>query len=273
MKMERHSLNETNAYRFPGEDAKYALVVSHGLGGHGGIYNTFCEHHAAKGVDIWSYDAPGHGLSNMTRPRGSWTMAEWVQAGRDLATHVKEKTGLPVFLLGSSMGVAAAISGIDTPAVTGVICMGSLAVPGNSLVKALYPFMMGEDIKKLIATFGRGLRLDIDLYFDFDKDYGTPNAREAKLRDPLNTWSYDLASWVSLFDYDPGQTIKDNTKPVLYAVGEKDDLCPLPATKMLIAEMGGEVTLKVFKDAPHQLMLFRTEEFSEAAHEFCLANI
>ena len=42
---------------------------------------------------------------------------------------------------------------------------------------------------------------------------------------------------------------------------------------MVAAEIGGEVTVKAFKDAPHQLMLFRTEEFSDAVHELCLANI
>ena len=167
MKIETHSLGELNAYRFHGENPKYALIISHGLGGHGGIYNIFCQHHAAKGADIWSFDAPGHGRSNLTRPRGSWTMEEWAQASRDFAAHVKEKTGLPVFTCGSSMGVSAAISAIDSPAVTGTICMGSLAVPGSQVVKMGMPYMSSEDIQKMIAQFGRGLRLDIDLFFDF----------------------------------------------------------------------------------------------------------
>ncbi len=273
MEIETHSLGELNAYRFQGEDAKYALIISHGLGGHGGIYNIFCQHHAPKGADIWSFDAPGHGRSNLTRPRGSWTMAEWAQASRDFAAHVKELTSLPVFTLGSSMGVSAAISAIDSPAVTGAICMGSLAVPGSQVVKMGALYMRSEDIQKMIERFGRGLRLDIDLFFDFDKDYGIPNAREAKLQDPLNTWSYDLASWVSLFTYEPPQALSDNTKPVLYAYGEKDELVPAPALQMVAAEIGGEVTIKMFKDAPHQLMLFRTEEFSDAVQKFCLANI
>lgn len=40
MQIETHLLNEFHCFRYPSADATYALVVSHGLGGHGGIYNT-----------------------------------------------------------------------------------------------------------------------------------------------------------------------------------------------------------------------------------------
>jgi len=43
MKLETHLLNELHAFRYTGLDPKYALVISHGLGGHGGIYDVFCE--------------------------------------------------------------------------------------------------------------------------------------------------------------------------------------------------------------------------------------
>ena len=61
----------------------------------------------AKGVDIWSYDAPGHGKSTTNRPRGQWTMAERADASVMVAEHVEAQTGLPVFTLGSGQGVAA----------------------------------------------------------------------------------------------------------------------------------------------------------------------
>lgn len=69
MKIESHTLNDLYARRYAPDDqeAKYALVISRGLGGHGGIYGPFCEHHAAKGAEIWCYDAPGHGRSTTTR--------------------------------------------------------------------------------------------------------------------------------------------------------------------------------------------------------------
>lgn len=33
MRMEQHVLNELHSFRFTGEDPKYALVISHGIGG------------------------------------------------------------------------------------------------------------------------------------------------------------------------------------------------------------------------------------------------
>ena len=53
MKIESHLLNEIDAHVYRGDDPKYAIVVSHGLGGHGGIYDGFCAHHAAKGAELW----------------------------------------------------------------------------------------------------------------------------------------------------------------------------------------------------------------------------
>ena len=36
MKLENHVLNELHAFRYTGDDPRYALVISHELGGHGG---------------------------------------------------------------------------------------------------------------------------------------------------------------------------------------------------------------------------------------------
>ena len=273
MRIETQLLNELHAFRYTGEDPKYALVISHGLGGHGGIYDVFCEHHAAKGADIWSYDAPGHGRSTTNRPRGQWTMDEWAQASRDWATHVKQETGLPVFTLGSSLGVAAAISARDAPSVSGVICMGSLAVPGSPLLAGASAPWRSEEFKAIIGQLGRGAALNISSFFDFDKDYGYVGAAAQKKLDPYNTWTYDLTSWASLFQYDPPEPLDQNTKPILYAVGEKDELVPAPALEAMVAGIGGPVSVEVFEGASHQLMLFETEKFSDLVHAFCLENI
>lgn len=273
MHVETHRLNELHAFRFlpdaSAPDPSYALVISHGLGGHGGIYDVFCEHHAAHGVELWAYDAPGHGRSTTNRPRGTWTMDEWAQASRDYATHVKELTGLPVFTLGSSLGVAAAISAIDSPAVTGAILMGSGAVPGSSLVRMGGEPYRSEAFDGLVAQLGRGARLDIPSFFNFDEDYGYLGAQEQKKLDPYNTWSYDLASWASLFRYEPPQPLADNTKPVLYTMGENDKLISKDVAEMIAADIGGEVTIEVLPDTGHQLMLFETEKFSARVHQFC----
>lgn len=272
MRVESHIVNELHAFRYTGNDPQYALVISHGLGGHGGIYDVFCEHHAQQGAEIWSYDAPGHGRSTTNRPRGQWTMDEWAQASRDWAKHVRDLTGLPVFTLGSSLGVAAAISAIDSTDVTGAVLMGSLAVPGSQLLKDSAAPWRSDEVKAVLEQVGRGARLDIGTFFNFDVDYGYNGAAEQKKLDPHNTWSYDLASWASFFQYDPPFDYSENTKPIFYTVGEKDPNFPAEVVEAMAGSIGGPVKTKVYPDAPHQLMLFNTEEFSKDVHAFCLEN-
>jgi len=270
MQVEAHKLNKIHCHRYPPSgDASYALVISHGLGGHGAIYDRFCLHHAEKGVDLWSDDAPGHGRSTTNRPRGTWTMEEWAQTSRDWATHVHQLSGLPVFTLGSSLGVAPAISTIDSPAVTGAILMGSAAVPGHPLLAGRSAAWRSGDVAAVLEQLGRGARLDIPTFFDFDKDYGYTGATEQKKLDPYNTWSYDLASWATFFQYDPPQPLAENTKPVLYAAGDKDPNVTPEVIQMIADGIGGDVTVEIFADGAHQLMLFETEAFAARVHEFC----
>jgi len=273
VKFENHVLNELHAFRYQGEDAKYALVISHGLGGHGGIYDRFCEHHAPKGVDIWSYDAPGHGRSTTNRPKGQWQMSEWAQASRDFAQYVHKLTGLPVFTLGSSLGVGAAVSALDSEYVTGAILMGSGAVPGSAPLKAAAGPWRGDDFKAIVGMLGRGAQLHIPTFFNFDEDYGYSGAQKQKELDPYNTWAYDLESWASLFQYEPPVAPADNTKPVLYTAGAHDPHFSPAALDAMAASIGGPVTKLLFEDGHHQLMLFETEKFSNAVHEFCTENV
>ncbi|BFM15107.1 hypothetical protein R50073_12900 [Maricurvus nonylphenolicus] len=273
MKVENHFVGDVFARRYTTDQPRYALVISHGIGGHGGIYDKFCSFHAQRGVDIWAYDAPGHGKSTPNRPRGTFTIEEWAQASRDLSEHVKEMTGLPVFTLGSSYGVAAAISARDHVAIEGVICMGSIAVPGSAIVASMTEFWRSDAIQKVIEQVGRAARLDIDKLIDFDEDYGQKGAKEIKLKDSYNTWSYDLASWVSFFNYEPPQPLGENAKPILYAYGSDDPNFPEGAVEMVASEISGPVTIKRFEDAGHQLMMFNTEEFSNSVDEFCLSII
>jgi pimeloyl-ACP methyl ester carboxylesterase len=271
--MEQHVLNELRSFRFTGEDPKYALIISHGIASHAGIYDVFCERHAAKGADIWSYDAPGHGRSTTNRPRGKWRMEEWVRASMDYATHVKNLTGLPIFTLGSSLGVGAAISAISHDDVTGAILMGSTVVPGHPMLQMMGAPFRSEEWKSAVGLLRGAGKLDIGRFFNFDEDYGYAGALEQKKADPWNTWDYDLESWASLFQYDPPAPIADNTKPVLYTVGENDPTFPVEMVKAVAGGIGGPVDFEVFDGAGHQLMLFHTDEFSNTVHEWALKQI
>lgn len=275
MLIETHLLGEIHALRYRGKDPSHALVISHGFAGHGGIYDAFCTYYAEeKGADIWSYDAPGHGKSTRsTRPRGQFEFAEWVQAGIDYANHVKQKTGLPVFLLGSSFGAAAAYSCTYADTVTATILMGSGMIPDGPFMAPLKEPLKSEAFQTVLKACGRGARIDIDLTFDLDEDYGLDGASEMKHSDPWNSWSYDMSSWASVFTYDPVVPISENKKPILLVGGEKDPNFPPDLIKAIAGKIAGPVEHTIMENATHQMMIYHTEGFSDILETFVKKHI
>ena len=275
MLREAHVINEIYVHRFRGANPQYALVISHGIGGHGGIYDKFSVQHAGLGADVWALDAPGHGRSTTNRPRGQWTLAEYADASVMVAEHVAQETGLPVFVLGSSMGVAAAYSSLHSDSIRGAILMGSPFIPTGSWMTEMGKPWRSEAVDALLTARwpGRAARLDISLLFNFDEDYGYAGAGEQKRLDPWNTWSYDLSSWASLFTYEPRIPAGENCKPILVASGAKDPTFPPDVMKAAVASLAGPVTFECLPDGTHQLMLFHTEEFSSLVRGWILKNI
>ena len=270
MKVEGHLLNEIYCHRYAGPNPRYALLISHGIGGHGGIYDVFCEQMAAKGVDLWSYDAPGHGRSTSTRPRGQWTLEEWSKAGADFAEHIATECKIPVFVLGSSLGGGAAYGALaSSAAVLGGVFMGSVALPGAN---PHHPFSE-PGIGRVLELLGRAVRLDIATLINFDEDYGYSWAAAQKLLDPYNTWSYDLASFLTMGTYVPAVPLSENRKPILLTVGENDPFAPPARVRELCDKIGGPTTFHQFDGASHQLMLFHTTDYARFVHDWCLEQI
>ncbi|ALR19078.1 alpha/beta hydrolase [Sphingobium baderi] len=270
MLREAHILDEIYVHRYHGPDPSYAIVLCHGIGGHGGIYDRFCVPHAMRGVDIWSLDAPGHGQSTLNRPRGQWTLGEYADAAVMVAEHVAAETGLPVFVLGSSMGVAAGFSALHSDVVRGAILMGSPMVPQGPWMSDLAGPWQTEGVQQMLAASwpGRAARLDVSILFDFDEDYGYSGAGEQKRGDPWNTWSYDLSSWASLFTYQPKIPPSENRKPILMASGAEDPVFTPDVMETTARAIAGPVTFHCFEGGKHQLMLFSTERFSALVHEW-----
>lgn len=267
MQIEQHTIGDIFARRFKGADARYAIVISHGIGAHSGIYNRFGSHHGQRGVDIWAYDGPGHGLSTNTRPRGQFDFAEWVEASIAVCEHVHRLTGLPVFTLGSSLGVAAAYSSLSADVVRGAILMGSAAVPGSNWMPANHPYR-APDVVKVAKMLGRTLQFNIMRAIDFEKDYGFPGAADQRRFDHLNLETYDFASVVSMFAYDPKIPPSLNTKPILYGYGADDQMTPVEVVRECAASIAGPVRFELIPGGKHQLMLFNTVAFSDLIEEW-----
>lgn len=258
-------------YRFVADQPDHSLLVVHGIGGHGGIYDVFGGAYAAAGADVWAIDLPGCGRSSSTGRRGKFRVEDWVTAISAWAEDVRHRSGGPVVVLGSSLGVMpAAAAGMDCDAVDAVVLMGH-AVAGLS-GGAQHPFA-SPDGQAILALVGEKATVHIDRLIDFDVDYGYVGAAAEKRRDPWNTWEFDLSSYASLFTYQPPVSPADNTKPIMFAVGENDPLAPPAMVRSVAERVGGPVEMFVLPDGVHQLMLFHTAEFVSAIREFVARTV
>ncbi|WP_225728342.1 MULTISPECIES: alpha/beta hydrolase [unclassified Nocardia] len=268
MRREEHIVGDTFTYRFADPAADHVLLVQHGIGGHGGIYDTFAAHYADLGAEVWCMDAPGHGRSCVGRRAGQFTLEEWIEAALRLTDHIRTTTGLPVFIKGSSLGASAAYGAYAaSEAFAGAILMG-FAIPSSPLIPADNPFRT-TTFEQMIAKFGPALRFDIEQSIDFDTDYGFPGAGRQKHQDPLNTWTYDLSSWASIARYDPAVPLSANTKPILFAVGEKDPIFTPAMAQTVVDATGGPVDFHIHPGGVHQLMLFHTADYAQVVRTWC----
>ena len=273
MRFEQHMIGEIHARRYPSDEARYAVLISHGLGGHGGMYDRFGTHHSARGADVWSYDAPGHGQSTSTRPRGQFEMQEWVDAGLAYIEFIQRETGLPVFTLGSSLGVASAYCCLASEAVKGCILMGATLVPGTSTFNQMGGCFQNEGVKDLIKSFGRSARFEVKNFVSYDEDYGYKGAEDQKRLDPWITWSYDLASFHSFFNYAPAIEVSDNSKPILVTAGSEDAMFSEDRVRAMAKGIEGPVSVDIIEGGSHQLLMFETARFSDAVHGFVEAHL
>ena len=125
----------------------------------------------------------------------------------------------------------------------------------------------------MLKIVGRAARLDCGILFNFDEDYGYAGAGEQKRLDPWNTWTYDLASWSTLFTYQPKVPVAENNKPILVACGEKDPSFPPEVMKSVADAIAGPVEFYCLDEGKHQLMLFHTEVFSNKVDAWVSAQL
>jgi alpha-beta hydrolase superfamily lysophospholipase len=101
---------------YPKQPAKAVLIIAHGLSNHLGLYDNFTEDLNKSNIAIYRYDHRGHGLSGGKRGY----IKSFFEMVDDMGVIVKkakaENPGLPVFILGHSMGGhVAALYGTKNP--------------------------------------------------------------------------------------------------------------------------------------------------------------
>ena len=258
-----------HAYRYAATpEPDYALLIVHGIGGHGGTYDVFCEPIARRGAEVFSMDLPGHGKAR--NENGIWRFSEWLEDIDEAARSIKTLLpGRKVFVLGSSQGSHPAFQSLHAAhAVDGAILMGlaflpELPPPADTVAGGLYLELTSPAAADIEARHGDARRFELDKVLDWNKNYARddPDILAKKRKDPLRAWSYGYASLRSYYAYRPAVPASANRKPVLVTVGEKDPLIPASYVEAAFRTMGGPKRLVIVPNGTHQLMLYHTEDY------------
>ncbi|MEU5841525.1 lysophospholipase [Rhodococcus sp. NPDC047139] len=226
------------------------LILSHGLGEHARRYDHVAERLTELGLVVYSPDHRGHGRSGGKRvhAREMREFTDDLDTLIGLATH--EHPGLPVFMLGHSMGGAIALAyaldhqdGLAALVLSGpaVIVTSGTPKPVVEIGKLLGRFLPGVPVQKLDS--------------------------KAVSRDPAVVAAYDadplvhhglvpagLARVLVLNEQSLEQRLPDLTLPLLVMHGTEDTLAD-PAGARLIADRAGskDLTLKLYDGLFHEV--------------------
>jgi alpha-beta hydrolase superfamily lysophospholipase len=93
----------------PDSDSKAVIAITHGIGEHSGRYMNIVDQLVPHGIAVHSYDLRGHGQSSGKRGH----INRWEEYREDLRIFLSfiknREKGLPIFLLGHSLGAMTAI--------------------------------------------------------------------------------------------------------------------------------------------------------------------
>jgi alpha-beta hydrolase superfamily lysophospholipase len=211
-----------------------ALVALHGMNDYSNSFTVPARQWAKEGIATYAYDQRGFGEAP---ERGRWA-GTW-QLDADAATAVAlvraRHPGVPVYLLGESMGGAVAITavtgiaGAPRPDVDGII----LAAPAVWGRETMNPFERAAlwtayEVMPGMTLTGRGLKI---------KPSDNIGMLRALARDPLvikATRVDTLKGLVDLMDAALGAAPRVRT-PMLLLYGDRDEIIPQEATRRWIA--------------------------------------
>lgn len=261
--------DQVHAYHYASQgEAAYALLIVHGIGGHGGTYDVFCEPMAARGVEVYSMDLAGHGKAR--NENGNWRLSEWLEDMDHAARAIKRRhAGKEVFVLGSSQGAGPAFHVLAvSDAISGAVLMGMAILheappPPGSVAGDLYRELNSPEAARIAAEDGDKRRYDLATLLDWNKNYAKDDANilAKKQADPLRAWTYGYASMRSYYTYAPPIPPSENSKPVLITCGEADPITSSAYVRAAYEKIGGPKELVIVANGTHQLMLYHTKEY------------
>lgn len=258
-------------------DSPYSLLICHGGGGSGGIYDDFClPFIEATRADVWSWDHPGFGMSGV---RGEWTFEEAYNGIKAVIAEIKAQHDKPIFVLGSSFGavIASACAYLDD--VAGVIIQGSFLAVGTPLYEQMTSLFSNPAMDLFLGSpFGQASLLPLDKMINWEENYGGVQKAREITQSPQHTGEVKLQSFASSFSWKGAPyPMSKNTKPFAIIIAERDPMLVSgggpDAAQSVIESIGGPTKLTVKDSDKHQLMLFHTDWFIQELHGFITSHL
>jgi alpha-beta hydrolase superfamily lysophospholipase len=222
-------------------EARFVLLLSHGYGEHAGRYEHVADRLVAEGATVHAPDHLGHGLSDGERAH--------VEDGEDFSAdlhRVAERAreahpGLPVVLLGHSMGGLIATRYAQRhPGELDALVLSGPAIGGAPELEMLLGLDPIPDVPIDPAVLSRDASVG-QAYADDPLVYHGPFKR-ATLQ--------ALVTAVKAVAEGPGF----GDLPTLWIHGEEDQLVPLAATRQAIEHVrGSDFTERVYAGARHEV--------------------
>ena len=234
----------------PASDPRAVVAIAHGAGEHAGRYEHVAARLVGDGYAVYAIDHRGHGRSDGARAlidRIDNAVADLDQLVRESAA---KHPGLPVFLLGHSMGgtIAVSYSLAHQDRLNGLI----LSAPLAALEAAPAPMRVLARILSALAPKTPLIAIDATLV---SRD---PAVVQAYVADPLVHHGKlpvrtvaELAAAIDTFhERAPSITI-----PTLIMYGTADRLCPPEGSVMLGERLGGDdKALSPYEGLYHEIL-------------------
>lgn len=235
--------------RLPAAEPTGVLLVCHGLGEHSGRYASVEDVLLPDGWAVYGLDHRGHGRS--TGPRAHLDRySDWLADFDTFRRHVEARhAGLPLFLLGHSMGGQIALAyALDHGAGLSGLVLSAPALASNAIPKAAVPVL------KLLARVAPTLR---PAGIDPTKISKDTAVVADYLGDPLVHHGHPTVGLSSAlfaqFDVLPGRA-RELRMPVLVQHGTADELTDPAGTRALEPMIGSpDRTVRWYEGLWHEI--------------------
>lgn len=265
-----HLVNADGQYLFckywkPAGPPKGLVFVSHGAGEHCGRYDELAQMLVGLQLLVFAHDHVGHGQSEGDR----MVVSDFHVFIRDVLQHVdavqKDHPGLPVFLLGHSMGGAIAIlTAAERPShFSGMVLISPLVLASPESATT-FKVLAAKVLNFVLPNMSLG---------PIDSNVLSRNKTEVDLynTDPLNCragmkvcFGMQLLNAVSRVE----RALPKLTLPFLLLQGSADRLCDSKGAYLLMeSAKSQDKTLKIYEGAYHVLHKELPEVTNSVFHE------